>query len=75
MGKLSDRRYEMLSFDYEKEQQELEIPIKRDQGKTYAVCGRYRPDEFLSLVYKHYLLQKYEWKRAFRHIICFYSQN
>lgn len=37
MGKLSDRRYEMLSSDYEKEQQELEIPIKRDQGKTYAV--------------------------------------
>ena len=33
MGKLPDRRYEMLSSDYEKEQQELEISMKEIKKK------------------------------------------
>ena len=51
MGKLPDRRYEMLSSDYEKEQQELEISMKEIREKLIQFeDDTDRTEEFLSLV-------------------------
>ena len=53
MGKLPDRRYEMLS-DYEKEQQEIEISIREIQEKLMQFEeDTDRTEEFLSLVHKY----------------------
>lgn len=54
MGKLPDRRYEMLSSDYEKEQQELEISMQEMREKIAQFeDDTDRTEEFLSLVYKY----------------------
>ena len=59
MGKLSDRRYEMLSSDYEKEQQELEISMKEIREKlTQFEDDTDRTEEFLSLVHKYTDIQE-----------------
>ena len=53
MGKLPDRRYEMLSSDYEKEQQEIEIVMEEIREKlTQFEDDTDRTEEFLSLVHK-----------------------
>ena len=54
MGKLPDRRYEMLSSDYEKEQQELEISMQEMREKIAQFeDDTDRTEEFLSLVHKY----------------------
>lgn len=59
MGKLPDRRYEMLSSDYEKEQQELEISMKEIREKlTQFEDDTDRTEEFLSLVHKYTDIQE-----------------
>ena len=59
MGKLPDRRYEMLSSDYEKEQQELEVSIKEVQEKLMQFEeDTDRTEEFLSLVHKYTDIQE-----------------
>ncbi|TGX96765.1 DUF4368 domain-containing protein [Hominisplanchenecus murintestinalis] len=59
MGKLPDRRYEMLSFDYEKEQQEIEISIREIQEKLMQFEeDTDRTEEFLSLVHKYTDIQE-----------------
>ena len=54
MGRLPDRRYEMLSSDYEKEQEQLEISMKKmqEQLAEYEESTD-RTEEFLSLVHKY----------------------
>ena len=49
MGKLPDRRYEMLSSGYEKEQQEILIQFEEDTDRT---------EEFLFLVHKYTDIQE-----------------
>ena len=59
MGKLPYRRYEMLSFDYEKEQQEIEISIREIQEKLMQFEeDTDRTEEFLSLVHKYTDIQE-----------------
>ena len=59
MGKLPDRRYEMLSSDYEKEQQEVEISIREIQEKLMQFEeDTDRTEEFLSLVHKYTDIQE-----------------
>lgn len=59
MGKLPDRRYEMLSSDYEKEQQELEVSIKEVREKLMQFEeDTDRTEEFLFLVHKYTDIQK-----------------
>ena len=59
MGKLSDRRYEMLSSDYEKEQQEIEVSIKEIREKLMQYeDDTDRTEEFLSLVHKYTDIQE-----------------
>ena len=59
MGKLPDRRYEMLSSDYEKEQQELEISMQEIREKlTQFEDDTDRTEEFLSLVHKYTDIQE-----------------
>ena len=59
MGKLPDRRYEMLSSDYEREQQELEVSIKEVQEKLMQFEeDTDRTEEFLSLVHKYTDIQE-----------------
>ncbi len=59
MGKLPDRRYEMLSSDYEKEQQEIEISIREIQEKLMQFEeDTDRTEEFLSLVHKYIDIQE-----------------
>ena len=59
MGKLPDRRYEMLSSDYEKEQQEIEISIREIQEKLMQFEeDTDRTEEFLSLVHKYTDIQE-----------------
>lgn len=59
MGKLPDRRYEMLSSDYEKEQQELEIVMQEIKEKlTQFEDDTDRTEEFLSLVHKYTDIQE-----------------
>ena len=59
MGKLPDRRYEMLSSDYEKEQQELEISMQEIREKLAQFeDDTDRTEEFLSLVHKYTDIQK-----------------
>jgi len=59
MGKLPDRRYEMLSSDYEKEQQELEIVMQEIREKlTQFEHDTDRTEEFLSLVHKYTDIQE-----------------
>ena len=59
MGKLPDRRYEMLSSDYEKEQQEMEISIREIQEKLMQFEeDTDRTEEFLSLVHKYTDIQE-----------------
>ena len=59
MGKLPDRRYEMLSSDYEKEQQELEISMKEIREKLMQFeDDTDRTEEFLSLVHKYTDIQE-----------------
>ena len=59
MGKLPDRRYEMLSSDYEKEQQELEISMQEIREKLMQFeDDTDRTEEFLSLVHKYTDIQK-----------------
>lgn len=59
MGKLPDRRYEMLSSDYEKEQQEIEISIRQIQEKLMQFEeDTDRTEEFLSLVHKYTDIQE-----------------
>ena len=59
MGKLPDRRYEMLSSDYEKEQQELEISMKEIREKLIQFeDDTNRTEEFLSLVHKYTDIQE-----------------
>ena len=59
MGKLPDRRYEMLSSDYEKEQQEIEIFIREIQEKLMQFEeDTDRTEEFLSLVHKYTDIQE-----------------
>ena len=54
MGKLPDRRYEMLSSDYEKEQQELEISMQEMREKIAQFeDDTDRTEKFLSLVHKY----------------------
>ncbi len=53
MGRLPDRRYEMLSSDYEKEQQDIEISMKEIREKLMQFEeDTDRTEEFLSLVHK-----------------------
>ena len=54
MGRLPDRRYEMLSSDYEKEQEQIEISMKKmqEQLAEYEESTD-RTEEFLSLVHKY----------------------
>lgn len=54
LGRLPDKRYEMLSAGYEKEQAELEQSIKacREQLTQYDE-DTYRTEEFLALVHKY----------------------
>lgn len=59
MGKLPDRRYEMLSSDYEKEQQELEISMQEIREKLAQFEeDTDRTEEFLSLVRKYTDIQE-----------------
>lgn len=59
MGKLPARRYEMLSSDYEKEQQEIEISIREIQEKLMQFEeDTDRTEEFLSLVHKYTDIQE-----------------
>ena len=59
MGKLPDRRYEMLSSDYEKEQQELEISMQEIREKLAQFeDDTDRTEEFLSLVRKYTDIQE-----------------
>ena len=59
MEKLPDRRYEMLSSDYEKEQQELEIVMQEIKEKlTQFEDDTDRTEEFLSLVHKYTDIQE-----------------
>ncbi len=59
MGKLPDRRYEMLSSDYEKEQQELEIVMEEiRETLTQFEDDTDRKEEFLSLVHKYTDIQE-----------------
>ena len=59
MGKLPDRRYEMLSSDYEKEQQELEISMQEIREKLMQFeDDTDRTEEFLSLVHKYADIQE-----------------
>ena len=59
MGKLPDRRYEMLSSDYEKEQQELEISMQEIREKLMRFeDDTDRTEEFLSLVHKYTDIQE-----------------
>ncbi len=59
MGKLPYRRYEMLSSDYEKEQQEIEISIREIQEKFMQFeDDTDRTEEFLSLVHKYTDIQE-----------------
>ena len=59
MGKLPYRRYEMLSSDYEKEQQEIEISIREIQEKLMQFEeDTDRTEEFLSLVHKYTDIQE-----------------
>ncbi len=59
MGKLPYRRYEMLSSDYEKEQQEIEISIREIQEKFMQFEeDTDRTEEFLSLVHKYTDIQE-----------------
>ncbi len=54
MGKLPDRRYEMLSSDYEREQQEIEISMQEIREKLVQFENDTdRTGEFLSLVHKY----------------------
>ena len=54
MGKLPDRRYEMLSSSYEKEQGELEISMKEMQERLAQFeDDTDRTEEFLALVHKY----------------------
>ena len=59
MGKLPYRRYEMLSSDYEKEQQEVEISIREIQEKLMQFEeDTDRTEKFLSLVHKYTDIQE-----------------
>ena len=59
MGKLPDRRYEMLSSDYEQEQQEIEASMKEIQEKLMQFEeDTDRTEEFLSLVHKYTDIQE-----------------
>ena len=59
MGKLPDRRYEMLSSDYEKEQQEIEISMREIQEKLMQFEeDTDRTEEFLFLVHKYTDIQE-----------------
>ena len=59
MGKLPYRRYEMLSSDYEKEQQEIEIVMEEIREKlTQFEDDTDRTEEFLSLVHKYTDIQE-----------------
>ena len=59
MGRMPDRRYEMLSSDYEREQQELEISMKEIREKLAQFKdGTDRTEEFLSLVHKYTDIQE-----------------
>ena len=59
MGKLPDRRYEMLSSGYEKEQQELEISMQEIREKLAQFeDDTDRTEEFLSLVRKYTDIQE-----------------
>ncbi len=59
MGKLPDRRYEMLSSDYEKEQQGLETSMKEIREKlTQYEDDTDKTEEFLSLVHKYTDIQE-----------------
>ena len=59
MGKLPYRRYEMISSDYEKEQQEIEISIRQIQEKLMQFEeDTDRTEEFLSLVHKYTDIQE-----------------
>ena len=59
MGKLPDRRYEMLSSDYEKEQQEIEVSMREIQEKLMQFeQDTDRTEEFLSLVHKYTDIQE-----------------
>ena len=59
MGRLPDRRYEMLSSDYEGEQQELEISMQEIREKLAQFeDDTDRTEEFLSLVRKYTDIQE-----------------
>ena len=59
MGRLPDRRYEMLSSDYEKEQGQIEISMKEIREKlTQFEDDTDRTEEFLSLVHKYTDIQE-----------------
>jgi site-specific DNA recombinase len=59
MGKLPDRRYEMLSSDYEKEQQKIEVSMREIQEKLMQFeQDTDRTEEFLSLVHKYTDIQE-----------------
>ena len=59
MGKLPDRRYEMLSSDYEKEQQEIEISMREMKEKLMQFEeDTDRTEEFLFLVHKYTDIQE-----------------
>ena len=59
MGKLPDRRYEMLSSDYEKEQQEIEISMREIKEKLMQFEeDTDRMEEFLFLVHKYTDIQE-----------------
>lgn len=53
-GKLTDKRFEMLSSEYEREQEELEASIENLQAELdgFAESGE-RADKFIELVKKH----------------------
>ena len=59
MGKLPDRRYEMLSSGYEKEQQEIEISMREMKEKLIQFEeDTDRTEEFLFLVHKYTDIQE-----------------
>ena len=59
MGKLPDRRYEMLSSDYEKEQQGLEISMQEIREKLMQFeDDTDRTEEFIFLVHKYTDIQE-----------------
>ena len=59
MGKMPDRRYEMLSSDYEREQQEIEISMQEIREKLAQFeDDTDRTGEFLSLVHKYTDIQE-----------------